>query len=67
VVRFLVRQYFAAGEMDRFRQETGLNADSAVARPRFVDATARDYRLAADSPGLTLAHDGGPVGARLAK
>jgi len=64
VVRYLVKQYYSAGDMERFRQETGLDAHSAVAAPRFVDAAGRDYRLAADSPGQTLAHDGGSIGAR---
>lgn len=64
VVRYLVKQYYAAADMERFRQETGLDAGSAVGQPRFADAAARDYRLTADSPGQTTAHDGGPVGAR---
>ena len=31
---------------------------------KFVNPALRDYRLAPGSPGLTLASDGGPVGAR---
>ena len=65
LVRFLIKQYYAATELERYRQEVGLDAHSAVGAPHFVDAAARDYRLAPDSPGRTLAHDGGMVGARL--
>lgn len=42
----------------------GFSAHGVFAKPVFVDAARRDYRLAPDSPGLTCASDGGPVGAR---
>jgi hypothetical protein len=64
LVRFLVQQYYPAADLVRYQQETGLDTHSEVAAPRFRDAAARDYRLAADSPGRSLAHDGGRVGAR---
>lgn len=64
VVRYLVKRYFTAPELPGFREETGLDAGSAAGDPHFVDPVSRDYRLAPGSPGLTLAHDGGPVGAR---
>ena len=48
---------------DAYR-ELGLDAHSEFAAPKFVDPAKRDYRLAAGSPGLKLASDGGPVGAR---
>ncbi len=41
-----------------------MDLHSAFAEPQFVDPSRRDYRLRPGSPGLTLASDGGPVGAR---
>ena len=45
-------------------RELGFDPHGMFAEPRFVDPAKRDYRLAPGSPGLTLATDGGPVGAR---
>ena len=45
-------------------RELGFDPHSEFAEPKFVNPAKRDYRLAAGSPGLTLATDGGPVGAR---
>jgi hypothetical protein len=45
-------------------RELGFDPHSEFAAPKFVNPAKRDYRLAAGSPGLTLASDGGPVGAR---
>ena len=45
-------------------RKLGYDAHSQFAEPKFVDPAKRDYRLAAGSPGLKLATDGGPVGAR---
>ena len=45
-------------------RELGFDPHSEFAEPKFVNPAKRDYRLAAGSPGLTLASDGGPVGAR---
>jgi len=42
----------------------GFDPHSDFAEPKFVNPAQRDYRLADGSPGLTLASDGGPVGAR---
>ena len=42
----------------------GFDPNGEFAEPKFVNPARRDYRLAPDSPGLTLASDGGPVGAR---
>ena len=57
---------FGAGpaEFRRYRDVTGLDADSLYAEPQFVDPERRDYRLKAGTPGTDLATDGGPVGAR---
>ena len=43
--------------------ETG----SVFARPEFVDAAGRNYRLKPGSVGSNLASDGGPMGARLGR
>ena len=45
-------------------RELGFDPHSEFAEPKFVNPAKRDYRLAPGSPGLTLASDGGPVGAR---
>jgi len=64
LVRWLVKTYFGLGELSGFQAATGLAAHGLEARPIFVDAAARDYRLAAGSPGLTAGSDGARVGAR---
>ena len=61
-----LRESVGPAHFAAWRQKTGLGAGSILAAPRFVDPAARDYRLAPDSPGRTLAQDGGPVGARAA-
>lgn len=45
-------------------RELGFDPHAVFAEPKFVNPAKRDYRLAPGSPGLTLASDGGPVGAR---
>lgn len=47
-----------------YQQKLGLDQHSIFAKPEFVDAANRNYRLKAGSPGSSLATDGGPVGAR---
>ena len=42
----------------------GFDPHGEFAAPKFVNPATHDYRLAPGSPGLTLASDGGPVGAR---
>ena len=64
ILRWLVKNYFAADEFARYQNELGLDKNSLVAAPQFIDAAARDYRLKPGSPGTSLATDGGPVGAR---
>lgn len=64
LVRWLVKTYFGRGELAGFQAATGLAGDGLEAKPIFVDAAARDYRLAEGSPGWTAASDGGRVGAR---
>jgi hypothetical protein len=66
LVRFLVKQFYGPTALREYQEGTGLDQRSAAARPRFLDAARRDYRLAPNSPGRTLAHDDGPVGARIA-
>ena len=64
ILRWLVTNYYAAGDFGRYQKELGLDGNSLVAEPQFVDPAARDYRLKPGSPGSSLATDGGPVGAR---
>ena len=44
--------------------DLGFDRNGCFAEARFRNPAKRDYRLREDSPGLTLATDGGPVGAR---
>jgi len=62
--RWLGKNFFAAHEFARYQSELGMDKASLFAEPQFRDPAARDYRLKPDSPGATLATDGGPVGAR---
>jgi hypothetical protein len=64
ILRWLSKNYYAASDFARYQAELALDTHSLVAEPQFVDPAARDYRLKPGSPGLTLATDGGPVGAR---
>lgn len=51
--------------IEEWRKITGLDLHSLCAEPKFVDPENGDFRLAPGSVGLTLAEDGGPVGARI--
>lgn len=64
VIRWLSKNYFGPDEFARYQSELGLDSDSVMAEPQFVNPAARDYRLKPGTPGTTLATDGGPVGAR---
>lgn len=64
ILRWLIRNYYAAADFARYQGELGLDQGSLAAEPQFVDPAARDYRLKPGSPGTALATDGGPVGAR---
>ena len=63
VVRWLEGKNCSLLGWDGYRA-LGFDPRGAFAKPVFVNEATRDYRLAAASPGLTLATDGGPVGAR---
>lgn len=63
LIRFLKTSY-APGEFAGFQKQTGLEADSIVADPRFTDAGDLDFSLAGDSPARRLSADGKPAGAR---
>ncbi len=63
VMRWLDGKNLKLLEWDGYR-ELGFDPHSEFAEPKFVNPAKRDYRLAPGSPGLTLATDGGPVGAR---
>lgn len=64
LVRWLSKNYFGPMEFARYQTELGLDAGSQMAEPLFVNPEAHDYRLKPESPGMKLATDGGPVGAR---
>ena len=63
VIRWLDGKNLKILGWDGYR-ELGFDPHSEFAEPKFVNPVKRDYRLAAGSPGLALATDGGPVGAR---
>jgi len=50
---------YSPAEFSRYQVETGQDAHSRVAEPRFMDPARGDYRQAADSPcwGLGVRHD----------
>ncbi len=51
-------------EFARYCREFAIDAGSVYGEPRFVNESARDYRLVPGSFGTNLASDGGPLGAR---
>ena len=63
VVRWLEGKNFGLLDWDGYRA-LGFDPHGLFAEPQFVDPVRRDYRLRPNSPGRTLASDGGPVGAR---
>jgi len=50
--------------LEAWQTATGLDRHSLAAQPIFLDPEKGDFRLAPNSPGIKLAEDGGPVGAR---
>lgn len=64
VIRWLIKTYYKPADFARYQTEVGMDKDSLMAEPLFVNPAARDYRLKPNSPGATLATDHGPVGAR---
>ena len=63
VMWWLGKVKYGADEFGKYREELGLDRDSAFARPEFVDAAKHDYRLKPGTPGAGMATDGGSVGA----
>ena len=63
VLRWLEGKSLRKLDWDGYRA-LGFDPHSVCAEPKFVNASTRDYRLAAGSPGSALASDGGAVGAR---
>ena len=63
VLRWLEGKSLRKLDWDGYRA-LGFDPHSVFAEPKFVNASTRDYRLAAGSPGSALASDGGAVGAR---
>ena len=64
VMRWIEKTDYAAADFARYQAELGLDTNSFVAEPQFVDPAAHDYRLKPESPGTKAATDGGAVGAR---
>ena len=64
IMRWLSKTYYAPADFARYQSELGLDANSVMAEPLFINPAAHDYRLHPESPGAKLATDGGPVGAR---
>ena len=63
VMRWLEGKNFGLLDWDGYRA-LGFDPHGLFAEPQFVAPVRRDYRLKPNSPGRTLASDGGPVGAR---
>jgi hypothetical protein len=64
IMRWMEKTDYLAADFEKYQSSLGLDANSIVAEPQFVDAAARDYRLKPGTPGTALATNGGPVGAR---
>jgi hypothetical protein len=64
IMRWMEKTDYLADDFAKYQSSLGLDANSIVAEPQFVDAAARDYRLKPGTPGTALATNGGPVGAR---
>ncbi len=58
------KRIFEAKDFEQYLREFGMERDSLLAEPTFVDAANRDYRLAPNSVGQKTASDGGRVGVR---
>ena len=64
IMRWMEKTDYPSADFARYQSELGLDTNSVVAEPQFVDAAAHDYRLKPGTPGTALATDGGQVGAR---
>ena len=64
VMRWIEKTDYAAADFARYQAELGLDTNSLVAEPQFVNPAAHDYRLKPESPGTKASTDGGAVGAR---
>lgn len=58
------RQNYSDENFNQYQKDLNLDIDSTLAQPLFVDPDNLDFTLRSDSPGTTLATDGGPVGRR---
>jgi len=64
MMRWLIRNYYGKEDFRQYQSELNLDQKSIFAKPSFKDPARRDYTLQLNSPGTTLATDGGCVGVR---
>jgi len=55
---------FTPAQFAEYQKQTGMDAHSIHADPKFVDADRLDFRLAPNSPARNIATDGGSAGSR---
>lgn len=63
VLTWFLQKTFTFEQFTDYQKQTGLDAHSMVADPKFVDISQLDFRLADDSPARRLSAEGGAVGA----
>ncbi|MDR2755535.1 MAG: right-handed parallel beta-helix repeat-containing protein [Planctomycetaceae bacterium] len=61
---FCGQKIFKAEEFEKYLEEFGIEKNSLMTSPKFVDPVTRNYQLAPESAGHHAASDGGSVGAR---
>ena len=64
IMRWLIKNYYSRDDFAKYQQELNLDQNSMFAKPEFVNPEQGDYTLKPNSPGTTLATDGGCVGVR---
>lgn len=62
VLILFLKTSFASDQFGDYQKQTGLDAHSMVADPKFVNVGKLNFRLADDSPARRLSAEGGAVG-----